>query len=432
MRVALIFLASLAGGRGGETFASGLQTNVMVFSSSRLLGADGLSLRDDRGRGQVVQLRGVNLGGWLEWQDWMCPMDSSKTLRDANPGHNGYNFEVRNLLVKRFGKTVAEDLINTYETAWISLADLDHIQALGLNVVRLPLAYDTFLHDDGTWRTNAFERVDWLVTNAWQRGIYTILDYHAFLPPGAEQDGSTQGYWNHSQQKAETVQIWQRIAEHYRGNPAIAMFDLLNEPNNSAPADSSPPPSSVVCDLYDRLYQAIRAVDSDHLIAMEGMWDWQTLRDPAKAGYRNVVYSFHWYHQGVKNTQDHHRLTDEDLLAIGKMREDWKVPVLVGEFNFYGDEQAWIHGLNCYNQAGLSWTLWSLKNKAAGSTSWGVLTTIPGKTPLVPDLTRDSAEAIREKWQAWKTSSRFFDLNPMLKPLLAHSTNPDLTNAYAR
>ena len=335
MRVVLIFLGSLASGRGGEMFASGLQTNGTVFSSSRFLGADGTVLREDRGRGQVVQLRGVNLGGWLEWQEWMCPMDSSKTLRDANPGHNGYNFELRNLLVKRFGPTVAEDLINTYETAWISLADLDHIQALGLNVVRLPLAYDTFLHADGTWRSNAFERVDWLVTNAWQRGIYTILDYHAFLPPGADQDGSAQGYWKHPSQKAETVQIWQRIAGHYRGNPAIAMYDLLNEPNNSAPATGSPPPSSVVCELYDQVYQAIRAVDPEHLIAMEGMWDWHTLRDPAKAGYRNVVYSFHWYHLGVKNTEDHHRLTDEDLLATEKMRRDWKVPVLIGEFRAY-------------------------------------------------------------------------------------------------
>ena len=87
--------------------------------------------------------------------------------------------------------------------------------------------------------------------------------------------------------------------------------------------------------------------------------------------------------------------------------------------------------MNCYNQAGLSWTLWSLKNKAVGSTSWGVLTTIPGKTPPVPDLTRDSADAIREKWQAWKTSPQNFALNPLLKPLLIEGgLNP--TNGLAR
>lgn len=57
-----------------------------------LLHTDGTALRDDKG--SVVQLRGVNLGGWLEWQRWMCPINSSDTpaLRDLNPGHNGYDF----------------------------------------------------------------------------------------------------------------------------------------------------------------------------------------------------------------------------------------------------------------------------------------------------------------------------------------------------
>lgn len=390
-------------------------------ASQRLLGADGPVLRDRQGQGRIVQLRGVNLGGWLEWQNWMCPMDSSGTLQDVNPGHNGYDFEVRKLLVKRFGAAVAEDLINSYETAWISAADLDHIHALGLNVVRLPLAYDTLLHDDGRWRSNAFERVDWLVTNAWQRGIYTILDYHAFLPPGANQDGSAQGYWNDPAQKMETVQVWKRIAGHFRGNPAIAMYDLLNEPNNSAPPDRPPPPSSVVCDLYDQLYHAIRAVDPEHLIGMEGMWDWKTLRPPVENGYRQVVYSFHWYHLGARNTEHHNQLTEAELSATEQMRQLWKVPVLIGEFNFFGDQRAWRHGLNRYDQAGLNWTLWTLKNKAAGTSSWGVLTTIPGKAPSVPDLTTDSADAIREKWRAWKTAGEVFDFNPMLKPLLLNS-----------
>ena len=200
-----------------------------------LLCANGTSLRDHRGTGNAVQLRGVNLGGWLEWQDWMCPMDSSKTLPDANPGHNGYDFGLRGLLVKRFGPAIAQDLINTYEDAWITARDLDNIKALGMNAVRAPFAYDTLLDEKGAWRVDAFKRLDWLVQAAWERGIYTIIDYHAFLPSGAEQDGSATGYWSNAAQLNETPQIWTRLAEHYRGNPAVAMYDLLNEPNNSAP-----------------------------------------------------------------------------------------------------------------------------------------------------------------------------------------------------
>jgi aryl-phospho-beta-D-glucosidase BglC (GH1 family) len=384
----------------------------------KFLAAHGSALHAGRGAGAIVQLRGVNLGGWLEWQSWMCPIDPSGTLRDANPGHNGYDFEVRKLLNKRFGQAVAEDLVNAYRDAWISPRDLDNVKSLGFNVVRLTLAYDTMLYDDGTWHPDAFARMDWLVTSAWQRGLYTILDYHAFLPPGANQDGSAGGYWSSDAQKAETVRIWKRIAEHYRGNPAVAMYDLLNEPNNSFPKNRPAPNSSVICDLYDRLYQAIRSVDPDHAIAMEGTWDWHTLRDPARCGYRNVVYSFHWYNWGGKNWADRKRATDRDVQAATKVFRTWNVPVFIGEFNLFGDQDAWKYALEQYDERQLNWTMWTYKNTAGGSNSWGVFTTIPGKAPPAPNLANDSPEEIRRKWKGWATTPETFALNPMLKPLL--------------
>ncbi len=389
-----------------------------TFGDDQFLSADGPLLRDHRGAGGVVQLRGVNLGGWLEWQDWMCPMDSSKTLRDANPGHNGYDFEIRRLLAKRFGTMGAEDLISVYEDAWISARDLDNIRTLGMNAVRLTFGYDTLLNEDGSWRNDAFNRLDWLVQNAWQRGIYTIVDYHAFLPAAADQDGSVTGYWSNAAQKEETVRIWARIADHFRGNPAVAMYDLLNEPNNSAPNGKQEPSAATVCDLYDRLYRAIRGVDPDHAIAMEGLWGWEALRDPRQAGYHNVIYSLHCYHFGEKSVADNNARTDADLHAAAAMRQRWKLPCLIGEFNFFGDAGAWEYGLHAYDGAGLDWTLWTYKNKAAGDNSWGVYDTIPGKAPAVPNLVTDSADEIRAKWTAWSTRPETFALNPMLGPVL--------------
>ena len=396
---------------------------VRAASSLDHLGADGFlcaagaELRDHHGAGGTVVLRGVNLGGWLEWQDWMCPMDSSKTPHDLNPGHNGYDFEVRRLLVKRFGAAVAEDLISTYEDAWITARDLDNIKALGFNVVRATFGYDTLLEENGTWRADAFKRLDWLVQAAWERGIYTIIDFHAFLP-AANQDGSATGYWSNAAQQNETVQIWTRIAEHYRGNPAVAMYDLLNEPNNSSPKGKPAPNAATVCTLYDRLYRAIRGTDPDHAIAMEGLWDWKALRDPRQAGYRNVVYSLHWYHFGQKNAADNNAQTDNDLRNAAALRATWRVPCVIGEFNLFGDPEAWKHGLQGYDAAGLGWAIWTYKNKAADTNSWGVYTTLPGKSPPVPNLSTDAAETIRAKWKAWATGPATFALNPMLGPIL--------------
>ncbi len=387
---------------------------------SAFLAANGVQIRDGHGAGRVVQLRGVNVGGWLEWQDWMCPMDSSGTLRDANPGHNGYDYEVRHLLENRFGSTDAENLVSTYEDAWFNLHDLDNIKNLGMNAVRLTFAYDTLMTEAGTFRPDGFKKMDWLIENAWKQGIYTIVDFHAFLPALANQDGSSTGYWKQDHWKSETAAIWKHIAEHYRGNPAVAMYDLLNEPNNSAPKGLSEPSSEAVCAQYAQIYSAIRSSDPDHIICMEGMWDWHSLNDPQKCGYRNVVYSFHFYHFGAKDTADNDAQTLGDIKGIHEMQSQWKVPAFVGEFNFFGSAQAWDFGINAYNQEGLSWTMWSYKNKAGHGSSWGVYDLAElsdHKACVVPDLTKDSAEEIRQKWQGWATEGDTFVLNPMFSSL---------------
>ena len=343
-------------------FADDAEPSWITGGDDKMLGTTGTTFRDHKGSGNVVQLRGVNLGGWLEWQDWMCPTDSSGTLPDNNPGHNGYDFQVRDLLVKRFGAATADDLVNSYEDAWITTRDLDNIKALGMNVARLTFAWDTVMNEDGTWRDDAFKHMDWFVKNAFDRGIYTIIDFHAFLPPGG--DGSANGYWKNSAQLDQTVQIWTHIAEHYKGNPAVVMYDLLNEPNNSAPKGKSPPKAEIVCGVYDKIYHAIRNVDPDHLIAMEGMWDWKSLRDPRAAGYRNVVYSFHWYHWGTKNTDEINTGTDNDLHAVEDMHQAWTVPCFIGEFNLFGDPNGWRHALGAYQSAGLNWALVDLQKQS--------------------------------------------------------------------
>src|SRR5438270_13879790 len=142
----------------------------------------GVEIRNGRGRGDVVSLRGVNLGGWLLWEEWMCPMDSSG-LKDA--------LSARQTLISRFKESMADELIAAYEEAWITEQDLDNIAELGMNVVRVPFWYPNLLKDDGTWRTNAFDRLDWVVSKAWQRGIYTILDLHG--APGGQSKEQTTG-----------------------------------------------------------------------------------------------------------------------------------------------------------------------------------------------------------------------------------------------
>ena len=60
-----------------------------------------------------------------------------------------------------------------------------------MNLVRVPFWWGDFETLSGTWRTDAFDRLDWVVSNAWQRGIYTILDFHGV--PGGQSTSQDTG-----------------------------------------------------------------------------------------------------------------------------------------------------------------------------------------------------------------------------------------------
>src|SRR5579863_9587034 len=279
--------------------------------------------------GTVVQLKGVNLGGFMVMEPWMCPADSGG-LPDT--------YSIIAELDSRFGVAEEQTLIRDYQQAWITTADFANIKAAGFNAVRLPVWWGNFYPianvSNSGWRSDAFTELDWVVNAAAAQGLYVIIDMHGVVGGQSTSDDTGQQnqnqYWTNGNDQGNTAYMWWEIANHYNGNPTVAGYDLLNEPMN-APSDSA------VISAYVSLYNTVRSADPTHIVIIEGTfdsWSWNVLPNPSSEGWTNVVYSFHEYEyngsQSAVEAGSANQVTQFNNYA------SYNVPDYIGEWNDMG------------------------------------------------------------------------------------------------
>jgi aryl-phospho-beta-D-glucosidase BglC (GH1 family) len=366
--------------------------------------------------GGVVRLNGVNFGGWMVMEKWMCPLDSG-SLPDA--------YSVIQELDNRFGVATEQSLIRAYQTNWISTTDLDNIRNGGYNCVRVPVWWGNFYSITNVsysgWRSDAFDELDWLVTNCAARGIYVIIDMHGVVGGQSTSEDTGQEnqnqYWSNVNDQTNTAWMWWQIANHYNGNSTVAGYDLINEPDGA-------PNTAAVWSAYNSLYGTIRSVDTNHIIIMQGTfgsWNWNMLPNPAVFGWTNIVYSMHEY-QLNGNVAQVEAGADNQVTDF-KNHSTWNVPDYIGEFNDFSNGLAcWNYSASAYNNAGINWTVWTYK-AADGllPDAWGWYD--PTYWPATPNISSDSASAIASDWHHWLTSAAFGQNTSIAFP---PNTNPPL------
>ena len=107
--------------------------------------------------------------------------------------------------------------------------------------------------------------------------------------PISDSDGTAR-LWLEENNKLLTIQIWREIAEYYSDHTLIGGYDLINEPVL---------PTGVTLSEFKQLYvditSAVREVDQNHIVFIEGNWygtDFSGLTPPWD---ENMSYSFHKY-----------------------------------------------------------------------------------------------------------------------------------------
>ena len=323
--------------------------------------ADGQIIGPD---GSPVILRGVGLGGWLVPEGYMLHISAPD---------GGSPRSIRRQIVDLIGEDGADQFFEIYRNNYVEEKDIVQIEAWGFDHVRLPFHYLDFWDPaTETVREEGFAIVDSLL--AWCRplGVEVILDMHA--APGAQNAGNISDsdgvarLWTEPDPYQDwTVAIWQAIAERYVDETLIIGYDLINEP-----VVPESVPTSDLYDLYVRLTDAIRAVDRNHILFIEGNYYATTFGDLETPWDDNMVYAFHKYW----NAPD-----QGSIQYLIDLREETGVPLWLGETG--ENSNPWFYDVRRLAEAnGIGWNWWTHK-KIETSSSPVSASFAPGYEALV-------------------------------------------------
>jgi hypothetical protein len=299
--------------------------------------------------GNEVILRGIGTGNWMLQEGYMMQTG------DIAPTQHEFRAKLVN--------TIGEEKTDSFYTVWLDShfrrIDVDSMKSWGFNSVRVAMHYKWFtppIEDEPvageiTWLDKGFTLVDSLLDWCGDNQMYLILDLHG-APGGQGQDAAISDYndsklslWESQTNKDKTVALWKKLAERYSTEPWIGGYDLINEPNWTLPNNTD------LVQLYKNITTAIREVDQNHIIIVEGNWfanDYTGFPGPWD---NNMVFSFHKYWDYP---------TQESLNNAINLRNDKNAPVWLGESG--ENSNVWFTSVIALcekNRIGWSW--WPVK-----------------------------------------------------------------------
>ncbi|MEZ7500518.1 cellulase family glycosylhydrolase [Flavobacterium sp. Arc3] len=340
--------------------------SISVFSQG-FLHRNGQNIED--GKGQNIVLRGLGIGGLMVQEGYML-----KTSAFAGPQR-----EIKQKITDLIGTENTTEFYNAYKENGLTKRDVDSLAAWGFNSIRLPMHYNLYtlpieqetVLGKQTWLEEGFKRTDELLSWCAANKIYLILDLHA-TPGGQGKDANISDYdpskpslWESTINQDKMVALWEKLAARYKDNPWIGGYDIINEPNwnfsgtNQNGCDEKL--NAPLRALQLRITKAIRAIDTNHLVIIEGNCWGNNYNGIFPLWDDNMALSFHKYWN--KN----------DVGSIQTMlnyRAQFNVPIWMGE----GGENSnvWFQeAISLLESNNIGWAFWPMKKaeNTAGVTS---------------------------------------------------------------
>lgn len=304
--------------------------------------------------GEQLHIKGTNLGNWLNPEGYMFGFRQANSARFINE-----------MFCQLVGPDYTATFWRAFKDAYITHDDIRFIRQTGCNTIRLPFHYKLFTDEDYMGLTAAqdgFTRIDSLVEWCRAERLYLILDMHD-APGGQTGDNIDDSYgypWlfesRDSQQRY--CEIWQRIADRYKNEPVILGYELLNEPIAPYFGDTVQRLNDRLADIYRQGIDAIRQVDTNHLILLGGA-QWNSNFHPLAHSPCDdrIMYTCHRY--GGEPTPD-------AIRHFIQFRDSLNRPMYMGEIGHNRPE--WMTAFcRTMNENNIGWTFWPYKKLHSSS-----------------------------------------------------------------
>ncbi len=372
------------------------------------------------GSGKPIQLRGTCVGGWMNMENFIN-------------GYPGSEIGVRSVMTETLGSSKADFFFNRMLDHMLGEDDIKFLKECGSTVIRLPLNYRHFEDDSKPfeYKEAGFTRLNKILALCEKYEIYAILDLHAVhgwqnTDWHCDNDSAHASFWEHPHFIDRFVAIWEEFARRYKDNRTVAGYDVMNEPLCNAPRGrftdmkNYQPAWNKINPVFHRVVDAIRRIDSEHIIFLEGDYFAALFAGFEEPFTKNLAYSSHNYNEagfgpGSYPGTINQIIWDKDKQVSTFLSHEGtqftrkhKVPLWVGEFgsvfNGAANEaqdrlRALDDQLGVFETYGAHWTTWTYKD--VGVMGWVTLDPESDYMQLV----RHELEAKRlldtDQWMGW-------------------------------
>lgn len=324
--------------------------------------AQGQQILDKDGKPFII--RSMGIGGWMLQEGYHM-----NTSGAADTQH-----ELEERIVSLTSKDFKDEFYDLWLANFFNKRDLDSLKSWGFNTIRPALHYKWFtppIEEEKnpeviTWRNKGFALLDSLIQWCSANKMYLILDLHA-APGGQGYNASISDYdttkpslWESEANRNKTVALWKKIADHCKNEPWIGGYDLINETNWTFEGNFDGGIAKNGCqdtaniplkNLLKRITGAIREVDTNHMIILEGNCWANNYRGLTPPWDDNLVYSFHKY------WNENNQAAIQEFLDL---REKYDIPIWLGETG--ENSNTWFTDcVSLMEEHQIGWSWWTHK-----------------------------------------------------------------------